>query len=136
MKDMAVLSITYIKGVIGDKRDKDAAKKAIEILLDKTKDMEFDLDKRYYVSEWSWSPICDGIFVFEEVIRDVKDFGTTKAYCTKTNNRTYFPWDLFDNKSDCQKMCDFKNSFAYDWQTATGDLLSSLHAGNEMGVWE
>lgn len=127
--------LEQVKGEV-KKRDRESAKRAIELLAEKTKEMKFELGRTYFVPEWSWNPISDGIFVYDETIRDVNDLGITKAYCTCTNYRTYFAWDLFDNKSDCQAMCDFKNSFGYDWEMAMEEFLNSVHARNEMGLWE
>lgn len=70
-----------------------------------------DLGKEYYVSEWSYNPICDGICTYKEIIRENKN----NIYYTQTNHRKYFIWDIWDKKEYSDYLCDFKNKFAYDW---------------------
>lgn len=112
-----------------------AAKLAIAKLIEFTKDKVIDLDKTYFVSEWSWNPWVDGNDVHDETIRDCKDYGTTKVYCTCNNYRTYLPWDIYESREDCQLITDFKNSFGYDWDIENGNFLSEIGAYNSLGQW-
>lgn len=112
-----------------------AAKLAIEKLIEYTKNKVIKLDKEYFVSEWSWTPIADGIYVYKEVIKDCKSFGDIKAYCTGTNYRTYLPWDIYESEDDCTLITKFKNSFGYTWDEEQSSFLGKLGARNELGKW-
>lgn len=112
-----------------------AAKLAIEKLIEYTKDETIDLDRKYFVSEWSWTPIADGIYVYEEVIKDCKTYENIKVYCTGTNYRTYLPWDIYDSEDDCTLITNFKNSFGYAWEEEQSSFLRKLGARNELGKW-
>lgn len=128
--------IEELKLFIGSNRTKETANKAIEWLIKNTKYKEILLGNKYYVSEWSWQSICDGIFVYEEYIRNCKEFGVVRAYCTCRNYRTYFPWDIYESKKECQVITDFKNSFGYDWDIAISEFIREIGARNELGIWQ
>lgn len=87
-----------------------------------TKNKEIELGKTYYTCEWSWQPICDGIFVYEEIIRDYKIVEGIDVYFTNKNYRMYLKEDLYENKSDAQKMCNWQNSFGYDYDSKISRL--------------
>lgn len=73
------------------------------------------LNKEYWVSEWSWNPICDGYSPHKEVIRYKQNIDGINIYTTGKNHRYYYPWDICEEKKDCEKITEFKNSFAYNW---------------------
>lgn len=128
--------IETLKEYIKHDRTRKTATIAIEWLIENTKNKEIFLGNKYYVSEWSWQPICDGIYVYEEYVRDCKDFGVVKAYCTCDNCRTYFPWDIYESEDECQVMTNFKNSFGYDWDIAISEYIKKIQAKNKFGIWE
>lgn len=73
--------------------------------------------RKLWVSEWSWTPMCDGIFPFQHYLYpyfQIKD--GIIFYATGTNYRVYAIWDLFNKKPDCQKLCDEKNKCGYSWE--------------------
>lgn len=84
-------------------------------LLETYKDKEIELNKTYYVSEWSWNPMCDGYIVSQETIQYVEEINGIEVYTTGTNYRHYYKWDLFEDYNDAKKMSDYKDSFTYDW---------------------
>ncbi|MMZ62939.1 hypothetical protein D1872_251680 [compost metagenome] len=115
-----------------DVRDENGALYILEELSKQNKKIE--LDKTYWVSEWSWTPISDGIYSYEEHIRSSKRNGSVTAFYTNKNYRTYFAWDIYETKKECDKVCELKNSFGYDWNIAVHkfidkyDLRVSGHA--------
>jgi hypothetical protein len=85
--------IKVLRVEFGNELNKENALKAIFRFIDFTKDKVIELNKTYWVSEWSWQPISDGIFCYEETIRDaISYYGQVNAYCTTKNYRTYFAW--------------------------------------------
>lgn len=74
-----------------------------------------ELDREYFVSEWSWNPIDDGIYTYKQVIRHSEQIDGYKIYTTGSNYRHYFAWDIHDTKSECDLICELKNQFGYDW---------------------
>lgn len=104
-----------------DIRDENAAHYVLEELSKQNKKIE--LDKTYWVSEWSWYPIYDGIFSYEEHIRSSKSNDGVTAFYTNKNYRTYFYWDIYETKEECNEVCSLKNSFGYDWDTAVRKFI-------------
>lgn len=128
--------ITSLREEFGGQLNEKNALKAIFRFIDFTKDKNIMLDRTYWVSEWSWEPICDGIHCYEETIRDaINYYNQVTAYCTTKNNRTYFPWDIYESKEECELITDFKNSFGYAWEIATNKFMSDNHIGNKLGKW-
>lgn len=132
----------FVKGTIEElfklkenRSKEEAAKLAIMRLVELTKNKIVEVNRKYFVSEWSWTPIADGIYVYEETISDCRDFGEVKAYCTGNNCRTYLPWDIYEAKEDCELITDFKNSFGYTWDMEQEMFLSNIGAHNTMGKW-
>ncbi|WP_312286908.1 hypothetical protein [Terrisporobacter sp.] len=78
-------------------------------------DKIIELNKVYWVSEWSWNPICDGYAPCEETIRYVQNIDGINIYTTGTSYRYYYAWDICETKEECYKITDIKNDFAYDW---------------------
>lgn len=101
-----------------------------------------ELNKTYWVAEWSWQPICDGIYTYEETLRFVQPFilkmeyegcHGTWTYCcpvyqTMKNNRYYFPWEVCDSKEDAANVCNIVNQFGYGYDSARGDVVRWLVA--------
>lgn len=81
------------------------------------KDKEIELNKKYWVTEWSWSPICDGRGVYEEIIRDHAVVNDIDCYFTNKNCRVYFKEDIYENKEDAERACKWQNSFGYKYET-------------------
>lgn len=120
--------IEYVKSQIGRNRDAESARKAILILAKKTKNIRFEIPGTYYVSEWSNNRFTDGNYPCKEYITKEKDLGATRVYSTNSPySKTYFPWDLFENEPDCQRMCDFKNSFALNWETKIQNFTKQIN---------
>ena len=115
-------NINSIKQSIGESRTKESALKCIKILMETCSDTEVEINKEYYVSEWSWEPICDGNFPCVQTIRFRKSVNGIDAYATGTSHRTYFAWDLFEEENECKEMCEFKNSFGYNWERAISNF--------------
>jgi len=80
-----------------------------------TKEIEFG--KKYFVCEWSWNPICDGRFVYEEIIREHAVIDGIDCYFTNKNNRVYFKEDIHETEEEAEKTCDWQCSFGYDYET-------------------
>lgn len=76
---------------------------------------DIELNKEYFVSEWSWQPISDGYGVYKQTIRAKAEVDGETTYITGTNYRKYQAWDIFETEEEAQKMSDLKNSFGYDW---------------------
>ncbi|GAB6989516.1 hypothetical protein [Paenibacillus pini] len=102
-------------------KDEGAALDVLETLSKLSKTVE--LDKTYWVSEWSWTPISDGIYSYEEHLRNSKVNNNITAYYTDKNYRTYFPWDIYETKEECDLACKLKNSFGYDWDIGLGKFI-------------
>lgn len=111
-----------IKESIGESRTKESALKAVEILISTFQHANIEINKEYWVSEWSWRPICDGNYPCQEIIRHKMNIAGLDIYATGTSCRTYFAWDLFETEKECSEMCSFKNSFGYDWEIAISDF--------------
>ena len=75
------------------------------------------LDKTYYVTEWSHQLLCDGRYVYKEIIRDYARINGIDCYFTNTNNRIYFKEDLYETETEAEEMCRWQNSFGYDYET-------------------
>lgn len=114
--------IEMLKEKVGNSRTKDDALKVLELLSELFTDSEIEMGKVYYVSEWSWRPICDGNFPCKQTIRYKRNMGGINVYATGTSHRTYFVWDLFETEEACKEICYFKNSFGYDWEIAVSDF--------------
>lgn len=128
--------VDEVKKLIGVKRNRNTAKMALQKLIELASDKKITLNNTYYVSEWSWKSICDGIFTYSETIRDSHKYDDLMVYCTTTSYRTYFPWDIYESKTDCDEMTKFKNSFGYDWDIENNALLKKIGASNSLGVWK
>lgn len=74
-----------------------------------------ELNKTYWASEWSWQPMCDGIYSYEQEIRQHLVVEGIDVYFTNTNYRFYLKEDLYDSKDMCDKMCSWKNEFSYNY---------------------
>lgn len=61
--------------------------------------------------------MCDGRGVYEEIIREHAVVNGIDCYFTNENNRVYFKEDLYEKKEDAELMCDWQNSFGYDYET-------------------
>lgn len=128
--------IKVLKAEFGNELNEENASKAIFRFIDFTKDKVVELNKTYWVSEWSWQPMCDGMFCYEETIRDALNYyNLVTAYCTTKNYRTYLPWDIYETKEECQLITNFKNSFGYDWDIATNKFMRDNNIGNKLGLW-
>lgn len=80
------------------------------------KDKVVELNKTYWVTEWSWNPMCDGRYVYEETIREYANINGIDCYFTNKNNRVYFKEDIFTDKEEAQNACDWQNSFGYTYE--------------------
>lgn len=115
----------------------DSVHKLID-LLQKNKNIE--IGKEYFASEWSWQPVCDGIFVYPEIIRSSTIVDGIEVYFTNDNYRIYLKEDLFETEEQCKKMCDWKNSFGYDYECGIDrkrlikDKLEYFHRLNKI-MW-
>ncbi|MCH1964371.1 hypothetical protein MCG45_16195 [Clostridium perfringens] len=78
---------------------------------------KIELGKEYWVSEWSWSPICDGYIPHQEIIEFAEKIDGYNVYTTGTNYRYYFAWDIYNTKEEAEVMCKFKGKYGYDWCT-------------------
>jgi len=135
MNDNIADVINNIKNIIGENRDKKSAKIAFYYLLKKTSKKNILLNKNYFVSQWSYTTIYDGIFSYEETIDRYKTFRVQinddlkkdlkkiKIYYTNTNYRCYLPFDIYDNKQDCILISSFKNSFGYNFDSVCCGFL-------------
>lgn len=105
-----------------DKKDEESALEIMRILSKEYNELDamskIKLDRVYWVSQWSWTPIVDGIFSYEETIREGYSYGEVSAYYTGLNYRTYFPWDICETKEECNEICSLKSKFSYDWEIA------------------
>lgn len=115
-------NLETIKKSIGESRTKESALKAIETLVSIFQNQDIEINKKYWVSEWSWQTIYDGNFPCEEKLRHKMNIAGLGIYATGTSCRTYFAWDLFDTEKECKEMCSFKDSFGYDWEIAISDF--------------
>lgn len=104
------------------KRDEESALEIMELLSIENKDI-LETDEKYWVSEWSWHPISDGIYSYEENLRSVQVTGNVVAYYTDMNYRVFFPWDIYETKEECDQVCELKNSFGYDWDMAHNKFI-------------
>ena len=97
-----------------------------------------ELNKSYWVAEWSWRPICDGIYPYEELLRFSQQFELKifrydscwiykcPVYQTMKNNRFYFPWEVCDSKEDAANICNIANQFGYGYDSARYEVLRWL----------
>ncbi len=112
-----------------------------ELIALSQKNKVIELEKTYYTVEWSWQPICDGRFVYEEIIREHKIVNNIDVYFTNKNYRRYLKEDLYENKEDALKMCAWQNSFGYDYETKISrdnlikNSLESENIGNKI-IWK
>lgn len=86
-------------------------------------DRYIELNKEYFVSEWSWTPIADGYSVFPETIRHVQEIDGYKVYTTGKNYRHYFAWDIHKTEEAARKMTNLKDSYGYDWCDVENHLI-------------
>ncbi len=98
-------------------------KKEILRLKDLHNNKKIELGKEYFVSEWSWNPICDGYTVCPEIIRYVQEIDGYKVYTTGKNHRHYFSWDIYDTEEQAREMSELKNSYGYDWCDIENKLI-------------
>lgn len=81
-----------------------------------------ELDKEYYVAEWSWTPVYDGFIIRTEKIRfkDVREndriheMNGLNIYLTGQNHRIYYAYQVHDNEKNAIEAMNFINSFGYD----------------------
>ncbi|MFC3803860.1 hypothetical protein [Cohnella sp. GCM10012308] len=99
-----------------DNKDEEAVLATLEALSQHHKEIE--LDRTYWVSEWSRTPLTDGIFSYKQQISSSRVSGNVVAFYSKGNNRTYFPWDIYESKEECDEACALKNDFGYAWDNA------------------
>lgn len=99
------------------------------------------LNEKYWTAEWSWSPICDGIFAYEQTPRTVKIYqfkdnnGWDKRICiyeTGTNYRKYFAHEFFKTKEECEVACRHFNAWGYDYDISRGVLIKWLEENAEL----
>jgi hypothetical protein len=91
-------------------------KKLHKLLTILQKNKKIELNKQYYTTEWSWYPMSDGRFVYEETIREHAVIQGVDCYFTNANNRIYFKEDLYENKEDAEEMCKWQNGLkGYDY---------------------
>lgn len=114
--------IKSLKNSIGSDRTKETAMKVIQELQEDFSGYEIKTGKTYFVSEWTWNPLTDGNIACVEKIMYKKEINGICTLATGSSCRTYFPWDLFDSEEECREMCNFKNSFGYDWERAVEDF--------------
>ena len=88
---------------------------AFDILVEKYNKKDIELNKTYWVSEWTWNPMTDGYTCCEEVIRYKQNIDGINVYTTGTSYRYYYAWDIYETKEDARKMSSFKDGFGYDW---------------------
>lgn len=91
------------------------ADEVFKMLYEQYKDKEIEIGKKYWVSEWSWSPMCDGYFPCEETIRySYIDKDGSKVYISGGNYRVYMPYDICETEEEAKKICKIKGNYAYD----------------------
>ena len=90
-------------------------KQEFERLIKTQNDKKIELNKTYWVSEWSWNPIADGYTTQPETIRYKESIDGINVYTTGTSYRYYYAWDLYESEEECKKMSDFKDRFTYGW---------------------
>lgn len=81
----------------------------------KQKDKVIELGKTYWASEWSWNPLLDGIYDYEETIRSTMNVDGIDVYFTNKNYRFYLKEDLYESQKECVEICKWKNEFVYDY---------------------
>ena len=116
------------------RNEKEYVKTLINVLNQGQKFLK-PLNTKYWVAQWSWQPICDGIYPSETTITGYYilpsgDF----VYFSKFNNRRYFGFQLCETKEECEKVCDILNSFGYESDIAICDMTKDeqydrLHRG-------
>lgn len=100
-----------------NKRNFEEMVKVYKIMLNTVqKDKEIELNKTYYVTEWSKNSLIDGRFVNEETIREHAIINGIDCYFTNSNNRVYFKENIYTNKEEAQEVCNWQNSFGYDYE--------------------
>lgn len=72
------------------------------------------LNKKYWIAQWSWSTICDGMKPSETTITftETTDAGDI-VYMSKFNYRKYLNFQICDTKEQAQEICDTIDSFGY-----------------------
>jgi len=113
-----------LRWIISAEYNRKCYKKYFENIAKVYKDMLEEINKNKIVilgrpcwaTEWSWSPLCDGRGVYEEVMREHAIINGIDCYFTNKNNRIYFKEHLFENKEDAEKACKWQNSFGYDYE--------------------
>jgi len=78
-------------------------------------DKRIEFHKAYWAAEWSRSPIADGIYPCRETITQHDLVNGVNVYRTDTNNRFYFPWELYEDEQACKNACDLFNDFGYGY---------------------
>jgi hypothetical protein len=86
-----------------------------EMLIVVQNEKQIDLNKKYWVTEWSWNPMCDGRIVCEETIREHAIINGIDCYFTNMNNRIYFKEDIYATKEEAIKVLSWQNNFGYDY---------------------
>jgi hypothetical protein len=120
--------------------NKNLTAKEFMILQAKHKWNIVELNKEYWITEWSWTPICDGIYPYQEILRHVQLFnffdkatenvGRFDYFCpvyqTTKNNRFYFPWEIFDSKQDAKIASRIYDSWGYDYDCNRKTVLKKI----------
>lgn len=105
------------------KHEKQDIDNVFEELMSLYNNKNIELGKTYYVSQWSYNPICDGYFSYTETIRYKKNVNGINLYYTGNNYRGYFAWDIYESKEEAIAMSDFKDTYAYDWGVHESKLV-------------
>lgn len=85
-----------------------------EQLREESKNKIIELGKPYYVSEWSWLPICDGYITDIQIIRykTINEDGE-EVYYTGNNYRAYHKYEIWEKEEEAREITKIKNSFGY-----------------------
>lgn len=81
------------------------------------------LDKEYYVAEWSRHPACNGNFVYKEKLRCKTNENGMNVYYTLGNSRSYLPYQICETKEEAEEVADFMNKFGYTHEDIRNEFL-------------
>lgn len=84
------------------------------------------LGEKYYVAQWSLSPMSEGNIVTELIIRQEVNVNGIITYFTMSSNRCYQGYQIHETRDEAQKVANFMNEIGYVGEKVRSDTLREL----------